>query len=108
MSQGNKKITKKKKGKELKFFGWSSSLIQPVLFLKNWQPVKKFCSIVVPVCETVSKYIPVLQCVSSFEGTSYKMLQGIAITFLVSYCFTSVYTSADIFFTTFQSFIQII
>ena len=52
------------------------------------------------------KYRPVLQCISSFEGTSYKKLQDIAITSFISCCFTSVFTSADINFTTFQNLIQ--
>ena len=40
----------------------------------------------------------VLQCISSFAGTSYKKLQDIAITCFISCSFTSVFTLADIIF----------
>ena len=44
----------------------------------------------------------VLQCISGFEGTSYKKLQDIATSYFFSFCFTSVFTSADIVFYNFS------
>ena len=42
------------------------------------------------------KYMPVLQCISSFEVTSYKKLLDIATSSFISRCFTSVFALADI------------
>ena len=60
----------------------------------------------------MKKYMPVLQCVSSFEGTLYKRLQDIVpmesmesivtTSYFISCCFTSVFTSADIIFYNFS------
>ena len=52
------------------------------------------------------KYRPVLQGISSFEGTFYKKLLDVATSSFVSCCFTPVFTSADIIFTTFQNLIE--
>ena len=53
------------------------------------------------------KYMPVLQGISNYEGTSYKKLQDIASSFFISCCLTSIFTSEeDIIFTTFQNLIQ--
>ena len=46
--------------------------------------------------------MPVLQCISSFEGTSYSILQDIATSSFISCCFKSVFTSADIIFYNFS------
>ena len=46
--------------------------------------------------------MPVLQCISSFEGTSYPILQDIATSSFISCCFKSVFTSADIIFYNFS------
>ena len=50
--------------------------------------------------------MPVLQGISSFEGTSYKKLQDIATSSFIFCCLKSIFTSADIIFTTFQNLIQ--
>ena len=49
-----------------------------------------------------------LYCISSFEGTSYKKLQFTAPSSFISCCFTSAFTSADVFFTTDELLISII
>ena len=46
--------------------------------------------------------MPVLQRISSFEGTSYKKLQDIATSSFISCCLTSIFTSADIIFYNFS------
>ena len=48
--------------------------------------------------------MPVLQFISSFEGTSYKMLQDIATSSFISCFLTLVFTSADIIFYNFLKF----
>ena len=35
------------------------------------------------------KYMPALQCISSFEGTSYKKLQDVAASSFISFCLAS-------------------
>ena len=44
------------------------------------------------------KYKPVLHCISSFEGTSHKFFYNTATRSFSSYCFTSIFTSADVIF----------
>ena len=50
------------------------------------------------------KYTSVLQCISSFEGTSYGKLQDTATSSFVCSCFISAFTSADI---TFYNFLEL-
>ena len=45
-----------------------------------------------------------LYCISSFEGTSYKKLQFTAPSSFISCCFTSAFTSADVFLQHFTSY----
>ena len=47
--------------------------------------------------------MPVLHCISRFEGTSYQKLHDTATSSFVS-CFTSAFTSPDIFFYNFLEF----
>ena len=47
--------------------------------------------------------MPVLYCISSFEGTCYRKLQDTAASSFISCCFTSsAFTSADIIFYNFS------
>ena len=52
--------------------------------------------------ELNEKYTPVLHCISSFEGTSYKKLQDMTTSSFTACCFTSAFTSADIIFYNFS------
>ena len=42
--------------------------------------------------------MPVLQCISSFEGASYKKVQDKATSSFIYCCLTSIFTLADIIF----------
>ena len=44
--------------------------------------------------ELNQKYMPVLHCISRFEGTSYNKLQDMTTSSFTACCFTSAFTSA--------------
>ena len=52
--------------------------------------------------ELNQKYMPVLHCISRFEGTSYNKLQDMTTSSFTACCFTSAFTSADIIFYNFS------
>ena len=52
--------------------------------------------------ELNQEYMPVLHCISRFEGTSYNKLQDMTTSSFTACCFTSAFTSADIIFYNFS------